>query len=147
MPMLPVPRAGKGVQALDVSAPADPLAEALDCDEFVPGRGAIGRGNRACDLVAIDLAEGGRPHVVAGLTVGGCNGNAAFGPGCEASVDTVAVGVIGNDEDALFSLRASAEEDGRKTKRAEYGPHRSTPPDPRDRNATQTMRGENLTCP
>jgi hypothetical protein len=25
-------------------------------------------------------------------------------------------------------LRASAEEDGRKTKRAEYGPHRSTPP-------------------
>jgi hypothetical protein len=25
-------------------------------------------------------------------------------------------------------LRASAEDDGRKTKRAEYGPHRSTPP-------------------
>src|SRR5262249_23668797 len=99
------------------------LAQALDGDEFVAGGGAVGRRHRAGDLLALDLVERGGFHVVAGLAIGGGNRRPAGRAARETAVDPVAVGIVGNDEGALFGLRRSAENGGREDERGEQIPH------------------------
>src|SRR5262249_29858660 len=89
-------------------------AQALDGDEFVAGGGVVGRRHGAGDLLALDPAERRGFRVVAGLAIGGRNRRAAGRAGGETAVDAVAVGVVGNDERALFGLRRSAENGGRE---------------------------------
>src|SRR5262249_29972466 len=98
-------------------------AQALDGDEFVAGGGAVGRRHRTGDLLALDPAKRRGFRVVAGLAIGGRNRRAAGRAGGETAVDAVAVGVVGNDEGALFGLRRSAENGGRENERGEQVPH------------------------
>src|SRR5262249_31659487 len=88
-------------------------AQALDGDKFVPGGGAVGRRHRAGDLLALDPAKRRGFRVVASLAIGGGNRRAAGRAGGETAVDAIAVGIVGNDEGALFGLRRSAENGGR----------------------------------
>src|SRR5271157_5138357 len=103
------------------------LPQALDGDELVAGGGAVGHRNGAGDLVAIDPAEGCRSNVAARLAIGGRYRNPATRPCRKAAVHAIAIGVVGDDEGALFGMSGSAENDRRAAKRAEYAPHRSTP--------------------
>src|SRR5262249_51969884 len=89
------------------------LSRAFDGDELVAvgaaAAGAAGGRDRAGDVVPVDLAvRGGLPELVrAAIGGGGCV--AAGGAAGEAAGDAVAVGVVGDDEGALFRGR------GRKT--------------------------------
>src|SRR5262249_12402610 len=98
-------------------------AQALDRDEFVAGGGAVGRRHRAGDLLALDPAKRRGFRVVAGLAIGGGNRRATGRAGGETAVDAIAVGIVGNDEGALFGLRRTAENGGRKDERGEQVPH------------------------
>src|SRR5438270_10018632 len=90
---------------------ATPSARALDSDEYVAGAAAAGgvaARHRPRDLLAIDLAEGCRPGVVARLAIGVRDRSPAGRTGGETAVDAVAVGVVGDDEDALLRLGGDA---------------------------------------
>src|SRR5437667_1410093 len=92
---------------MPISMRARPSARALDSDEFVAGTAAAGRvaaGHRSRDLIAVDLAEGGRLSEVARLAISVRDRSAAVRAGGETAVDAVAVGVVRNDEDALLGL-------------------------------------------
>src|SRR5215831_10135727 len=115
-------RAG-GLRARDRRRRGAASTQTLDGDEFVAGGRAGGRRHRAGDLLALDLAERGRFHVVAGLAIGGGHGGAAARAGGETAVDAVAVGIVGDDERTLFGLRRSAENGGREDDRGEQIPH------------------------
>src|SRR5262249_23406374 len=97
-------------------------AQALDGDEFVAGGGTVGRRHGARDLLALDPAKRRGFRVVAGLAIGGRNRRPADRAGGETAVDAVAVGIVGNDEGALFGLRRSAENGGRQHERGEQVP-------------------------
>lgn len=62
--------------------------------------GSAGRWDRAGDFVRIDAAEGGRLREFARLAIGAGGMHAAFLALGEALIDAVAVGLIGDDEDA-----------------------------------------------
>src|SRR5262249_35833917 len=98
-------------------------AQALDGDELVARGSARGRRHRAGDLLALDLAERRRFHVVAGLAIGGGNRHAAARARGETAVDAVAVGIVGDDERTPFGLRRSAEKGSREDERGEQIPH------------------------
>src|SRR5215211_7181924 len=75
------------------------LAKALDRDELVARGGAVGGGYRSGDLIPIDLAEGRCLHEVPRLAIGSRNCEAAIRSRREATVNTVAVGIVRDDED------------------------------------------------
>src|SRR5579871_1766340 len=110
---------------------ASELARALDGDEFVAG-GAFavaGAGrDRAGDVVAIDLAERQRLAELARAAIGGGDGRAALVAGGEATVDTVAISVVGNDEHALFrESRGRRHQRNKDSDRRQHKPHRTHP--------------------
>src|SRR5579862_4054244 len=84
-------------------------------DEIVARRAAAraraaGR-NGAGDVVAVDFAERQRLREIARLAVRIRHRRAARRAGGEAAVDAVAVGIVGDDEDALFRLCGSRAEE------------------------------------
>src|SRR5262249_40284018 len=99
---------------------------ALDRDEFV-GLDESGR-DRTRDLVTVDLAERGCLDEVARLAIGGRHRGPAACPARQTAIDAIAVGIVGDDEDALFSLRGDvAEEDSRKGQHGGKSAHGLTP--------------------
>jgi hypothetical protein len=60
--------------------------------------------------IVVRLAVGGRDHLSAG------------GAGCQAAVDAIAVGIVADDENALFGLCSRAEGDARNDERGEQIP-------------------------
>src|SRR5262249_57218794 len=90
------------------------LAEALDCDELVAFGSSVGDGNGTRNLVPVDLVQGGSPDILARLTIGGRHCQPAACSRGEAAIHAIAVGVVGNNENALFGLSGGAESQSRK---------------------------------
>src|SRR5262245_16851376 len=93
------------------SVPSPSSARALDCDEFA----SVGEARRdwSHDLVALDPAEGRRLREVPRSAIGGGHDGPTVRSAREAAVDTVAVRVVRDDEDAVFEIgRASCRERG-----------------------------------
>jgi hypothetical protein len=108
------------------------LAQALDRDKLIGRRGAIRGGHGAGDLLAIYLAEGCGFAEVTRLAIGRGDGRPAVCACGQAPIHTVAVGVVGNDEKALFRMRGSVAKHGRKTERRENAHGRSPPGVPKN---------------
>src|SRR5262249_7453751 len=84
--------------------------------------------DRTRDLVTVDLAEGCRLNEVARLAIGSRDRGPAARPARQTAIDAIPVGIVGDDEDARFSLRGDvAEEDGRKGQHGGKGAHGLTP--------------------
>src|ERR1700682_3441302 len=93
-------------------------ARALDGDEFLAAAAAteagIG-GNSPGNLVAIHLAKRTGLGKFTRLAVRGRNGHAAARTAGQASIDAVTVGIVGDDEHALFRpRRAQAKGKGKR---------------------------------
>src|SRR4051794_23636159 len=87
----------------------------------------IARRNRPGNLVAVDPPERGGLGEILCLAIGGGDRPAASGTTGEAAVDPVAVGIIGDDEDAFFSRgRHVAVEGCCEGERGQYAPHGKT---------------------
>src|SRR5262245_64616344 len=105
------------------------LPRALDGDELVTAGRAVGRRHAAGDFVVVELAERGGLGEVARLAIGSGDRDPAGRAGGEATVDAVAVRIVGDDESALFPLRGSTEDSARNDERGQAGPLCSTPHD------------------
>src|SRR5437588_9114587 len=91
---------------------------ALDGDERLANptpTGGVRSRNGARDFLTIDPAERRRMAEVARFAIGGSDRHAAAVAGRQAAIDAVAIGIIGDDENALLGLRAdiAAKEDGK----------------------------------
>src|SRR4051794_527556 len=81
-------------------------ARALNGDELLAdaaAAGIVGHRNGSGDVVLVDLVERGGLGELARLAIGGRGRRAAMRAGGEAPVDAVAVGRVGDDEDASLS--------------------------------------------
>ena len=74
--------------------------------------------------VLVDLAVGRGLGEFPRLAVGGGGGGAALCAGGQAAVDAVAVGVVGNDENAFFRLRGRRAEQQGEGDGGKEGSHR-----------------------
>src|ERR1700685_2609164 len=88
-------------------------ARALDRDKIVATRvvARAGRGNRAGNVVALDLAVRQGFGEFVGAAIGSCRGGAGYRAGGEASIDAIAVAVIGNNKQTRLSLRGRSSQD------------------------------------
>src|SRR5436190_4997779 len=104
------------------------LARALDRDELIAGAAFAGTGvgrDRAGDLFLADLAVGCGLGEFPRLAVGRCRCRAALGARRQATVDAVAVGIVGDDEYTFFGLRGRRAEQQGEGDRGEEGSHGS----------------------
>jgi hypothetical protein len=99
-------------------------ARALDGDEVVAIGGAASGGNDPRHVVAVDLSVRQRLRELACAAVRVRRRLAAGFAGREATVDAVAVGVVGDDENALVRFGGgSSKEDCRESGGRDHGTH------------------------
>jgi len=121
------------------------LARALNGDEVGAGSAAAAPakiGNAPGDLLAIGLSEGDGLRVLAASAEGGCGRRSALRAAGEATIDAVAVGIVGDDEDPLFCLRGGKGGDDRaKDRDGKQGTHRPARLDTRPERWQQNGKG------
>src|SRR5262245_49512094 len=105
---------GSGAVKAELCGLRKQLAETLDCDELVAFGSSVGDGNRTRNLVPVDFVEGGSPDILARLTIGGRHCQPAACSRGEAAIHAIAIGVVGNNENALLGLSGGAKSQSRK---------------------------------
>ena len=124
----------KSQQLNEISSPprgeVKKLARALDGDEVVAIGAVAGRvgGNGAGNVVAVDLAVRQRVREFAPAAVGVRDRRAARRARGEAAIDAIAVGIVGDDEEALFRMSGSStKEHSSDGGGRDHGAHGGTP--------------------
>ena len=118
-------RVSAGPAALaNSAAPQRVHSMATNCSQLPPRQAPLLAGIAPVISSLSTLRNDERLGELARLAVGGRGGGAATGAGGEAAVDAVAVGVVGDDEDALFRLRGRGAEQHGEGEGGEEGSHR-----------------------